>query len=72
MNLFSLISLFSSFACFAKGYPLPVKATYLKYGGRPQSQPTRLWAHADAVPPAGAGGGVPPLDPAKSQRQVKT
>ena len=33
MNLFSLISLFSYFAFFAKGYPLPVKAAYLKYGG---------------------------------------
>ena len=40
MNLFSLISLFSYFAFFAKGYPLPVKAAYLKYGGRPQSQPS--------------------------------
>ena len=41
MNLFSLIALFSYFAFFAKGYPLPVKAAYLKYGGRPQSQSTR-------------------------------
>ena len=30
MNLFSLISLFSYFAFFAKGYPLPVKAAYLE------------------------------------------
>ena len=67
MNLFSLISLFSYFAFFAKGYPLPVKAAYLKYGGRPQSQPTRC-GHTLTR----AGGGVPPLDPAKSQRQVKT
>ncbi len=30
MNLFLLISFFSYFAFFAKGYPLPVKAAYLE------------------------------------------
>jgi len=30
-----------------------------------------LWAHADAVPPAGAGGGVPPLDPAQKPKAGK-
>ena len=57
MNLFSLISLFSYFAFFAKGYPLPVKAAYLKYGGRPQSQPTRCGHTLTRCPLPGLGGG---------------
>ena len=72
MNLFSLISLFSSCACFAKGYPLPVKAAYLKYGGRPQSQPTRCEHTLTRCPLPGLAGGCRPSTPHKSQRQVRT
>ena len=71
MNLFSLISLFSYFAFFAKGYPLPVKAAYLKYGGRPQSQPTRCGHTLTRCPLPGLAGGVPPLDPAQKPKAGK-
>ena len=69
MNLFSLISLFSYFAFFAKGYPLPVKAAYLKYGGRPQSQPTRCGHTLCPLP--GLAGACRPSTPHKSQRQER-
>lgn len=68
MNLFSLISLFSYFAFFAKGYPLPVKAAYLKYGGRPQSQPTRCGHTLARYPLPGLAGACRPSTPHKSQR----
>ena len=72
MNLFSLISLFSYFAFFAKGYPLPVKAAYLKYGGRPQSQPTRCGHTLTRCPLPGLAGACRPSTPHKSQRQERT
>ena len=65
MNLFSLISLFSYFAFFAKGYPLPVKAAYLKYGGRPQSQPTRCGHTLTRRPLPGLAGACRPSTPQK-------
>ena len=71
MNLFSLISLFSYFAFFAKGYPLPVKAAYLKYGGRPQSQPTRCGHTLARCPLPGLAGACRPSTPHKSQRQER-
>ena len=67
MNLFSLISLFSYFAFFAMGYPLPVKAAYLKYGGRPQSQPTRCGHTLTRCPLPGLAGACRPSTPHKSQ-----
>ena len=72
MNLFSLISLFSYFAFFAKGYPLPVKAAYLKYGGRPQSQPTRCGHTLTRCPLPGLAGGGRPTNPHKIQMQERT
>ena len=67
MNLFSLISLFSYFAFFAKGYPLPVKAAYLKYGGRPQSQPSRCGHTLTRCPLPGLAGACRPSTPQKAK-----
>ena len=67
MNLFSLISLFSYFAFFAKGHPLPVKAAYLKYGGRPQSQPTRCGHTLTRCPCRGWGGRAAPRPRTKAK-----
>ena len=72
MNLFSLISLFSYFACFAKGYPLPVKAAYLKYGGRPQSQPTRCGHTLPRCPLPGLAGACRPRKKPKAGKDMNT